>query len=339
MTIHKDNPWETKSEISALITLPERDVSLFASASGPPRLRGEPVVILFTGAGGPAATYVKVQQHLSGFVRTLFYDRAGYDRSTLPSNTVGPLTAQGAAHDLDALLEKIDVRPPYILMGHSYGGIPLREFLHLQLTKHPSASPLADIAGVVLYDTATEVVLALFSRVPSADLVAVSRDVDWEELTNLREESGMTDDEWTRALEAGQRTAQKLAEKGEDTHGSARSLAERKQLETHAYRGGNVAVIRCNSTRDYQMMYDEGVRLGGGSEEERKGARKFIDDWSLYTYGLVKVQVDLVDGHGSALYRELMDWGHDSPFRKPELAGDAIKWVLNELRKQEFESH
>ncbi|OCT46101.1 alpha/beta hydrolase fold family protein [Cladophialophora carrionii] len=338
MTIRKNNPWETKSEISGLIPLPERDVSLSAHASGPPRHHGEPVVILFTGAGAPAATYVKVQQRLSRFVRTLFYDRAGYDRSTLPSNGES-LTAHNTAHDLDALLEKIGVSPPYILVGHSYGGIPLREFLHLQLTKHrPPFSPLAVIAGVVLYDTGTEVAFALFPRIPSADLVAVTKDVDWEGLTHLRQESGMTDDEWDYAIEAGLRTATKLATKRQDTHASARSLAERRQFENHTYRSGNVVVIRCNSVRDYQRMYDEGVRLGGGTEEERRGATKFIEDCSLHTYTMVKAQVDLVDQHGNALYRELMDWGHDSPFRNPDLVGDAVKWVLDELRKQE-ESH
>ena len=333
MTIHRHNPWEEDTDISALVPLPSGDVSLFAHASGPSRRHGDPVVILFTGAGGPAAIYVKVQQHLSTFVRTLFYDRAGYDRSTLPS--IGaPLTAEGTTQDLDALLEEIDVPPPYILLAHSFGGIPLREFLQYQLQKYKPAKVTDIIAGAVLYDTVTELAFALFPRLPSKDLVAVIKDVDWEELTNLKEESGMTDAEWEYAIDAAGRTREKVQGR-EDTHRSARELAEKRQLEEHVYDCGNLAVIRCNMARDYEVMYDEGVRLGGGTEEEEEGARRFIHDFKLYAYLFQRPQVELVGQRGSVYYEELVDWGHDSIMRKPEIVGEAIKWTLNELKKKE----
>ncbi|KAJ9606075.1 hypothetical protein H2200_009036 [Cladophialophora chaetospira] len=330
MTIRKHNPWETSSDISALMPLGTRNVSLFAHASGLSRHQGDPVVIFFTGAGAPAAGYIKVQQHISSFVRTLFYDRAGYDRSTLPSSNVESLTAQDAAKDLGALLKQIDVLPPYILVGHSYGGILLREFLHLQLKEHHPTDPTEVIAGVVLYDTGTELEYAFFPRLPSADLLAVSNDIDWEVLTKLKAESGMTDEEWSDAMEAGQRTREKVAQR-EDTHGSARVLAEKMQLERHIYKGGNLAVIRCNSARDYQMMYDEGVRIGGGTKEERAGARKFIHEWGMHNFPMAKVQGELVGDQGNTLHQELPHWGHDSVFRKPELVGDVVEWVLHKL--------
>ncbi|OAP55204.1 hypothetical protein AYL99_10904 [Fonsecaea erecta] len=331
MTIHKHNPWEEDTSISALVSLPSRDLSLFARASGPARRPGDPVAILFTGAGGPLAIYVKVEQHLCTFVRTLFYDRAGYDLSTLPSN-VETLTAEDGARDLDALLDKIGVHPPYLLIGHSYGGIPLREFLHHQLIKYRPARATDVISGAVLYDTGSELEWALFPRIPSADLVTVSQDVDWEKLTNLRAESGMTDEEWNAAIQASMRTIKGI--RREDTHASARTLAEKLQLEKHPYDGGILAVIRCNSARDYEKMYDEGVRLGGGTQQERRGARQFIEEWKMFNYQMVKAQVDLVGStiNGGILFRELMDWGHDSPLRKPELVGDAVRWVLAELK-------
>ncbi|KIX93944.1 uncharacterized protein Z520_10281 [Fonsecaea multimorphosa CBS 102226] len=333
MTIRKHNPWEEDAPVSALVSLPARDLSLFARASGPARRPGDPVAILFTGAGGALAAYVKVEQHLCTFVRTLFYDRAGYDLSTLPSN-VESLTAQDGAIDLDALLSKIDVGPPYLLIGHSFGGIPLREFLHHQLVKHRPAKTTDIISGVVLYDTVSELAWALFPRMPSADLLAVSQDVDWEELTNFKTESGMTDEEWNAAIEASLRTIK--GARREDTHGSARALAKKQQLEKHTYHGGILAVIRCNMAGDYQKMYDEGVRLGGGTQKEREGAKQFIEEWKMYSYQMVKAQVDLVGSsdQGSILFRELMDWGHDSLMRKPELVGDAVRWVLAALEEK-----
>ena len=333
MTIHKHNPWEIGSDISSLVPLPTRNVTLYAHARGPPRLQArDPVLIFFTGADGPSAVYTKVQQHLSTFVRTLFYDRAGYDRSSLPSPASKSLTAEDTALDLAALLDSINLPPPYILVGHSFGGIPLREFLASLLERKPKTANVTDlVAGVVLYDTGVELEFLVWPHLPSADLLAVSKDIDWEELTHLREESGMSDEEWQNAIEASQRTAEKGTAKREDTHGSARVLAEKRQLERHVYAGGNLVVIRCHSAGDYQIMYDEGVRLGSGTKKEREGARRFINDWSVHNYVMAKAQVDLVGGeggNGNVLYRELMDWGHDSLFRRPTLVGDAVRWVL-----------
>lgn len=336
MTIRKHNPWESSCDISALVPLPSRGCSLFAHASGPVRRPGGPVVIFFTGAGAASAVYVKVQQHLSNFVRTLFYDRAGYNESTLPVEGT-TLLAQDGAKDLNALLKAIDVPPPYILLGHSFGSIPLREFLHFQLAEHQSAKPTDVVPGIVLCDTAVELEFELFKRIPSIELVTIGKGVDWEESTNFREECGMTDEEYQAAIESSQRTAEKGTAKREDTRGSARALAERMQLETHAYSGGNLAVRRFNSAADYQKLCDEGVRLGVGSEQERRLARKFIHDWKIYNYTMVKAQIDLVGEHGRTQYRELMDWGHDGLLREPTLAGDAVRWILDELGTKQDE--
>ncbi|KAK5461389.1 hypothetical protein LTS15_003452 [Exophiala xenobiotica] len=378
MTIHKHNPWLTRPQISGLIPLPDRGLSLFASSSGPSRKPGEPVVIFFTGAGAPCASYIKVQEHLASFVRTLFFDRAGYDRSTLPSSTRdndggGPLQllAEDGARDLDALLRTIGVDPPYILVGHSFGGIPAREFLHLQVQHLESrgqqeagraeggegevevervsrVTHVTDvIAGMVLYDTATELVLGFYPRVPSVELVEISKDVDWEAVTHLREESGLSDEQWEYIIEAVERTGPRGA-KREDTHGSARALAKKRQLERHAYKGGILSVVRCNSTMDYQRMYDEGVKLGAGTQEQRRLARRFIEDWGLYNCQMVRAQLDLVvrDGEEGERARHASDapqyvyherWGHDSPLRKRELMGDPVRWVLEQWRKMKEE--
>lgn len=373
MTIRKKNPWNDCPQVSALVPLPDREVSLFASSSGPTRGgSNDPVAIFFPGAGAPIAAYIKVQQHLSKFVRTLFHDRAGYDRSTMPPRSRESLTAEDAALDLDSLLRRIDVRPPYILIGHSYGGILAREFLQLQLSRknyrrdtakesgssaeveHYAPRPIVTdtISGLVLYDAATELALALFPRVPPTELLAVSHDVDWIALTNLRAECGMTDEEWDATMAAIERTAATGAPDREDTHGSADRLARKRQFERGVYAGGDMVVVRCNSTRDYQTLYDEGVRLGGGTEEERRRATEFIRLWGMFNYQMIRAQIDLVpvsfqrgdvgglapgvqaEDSANVRYIEYMDWGHDSPFRKPELVGDAVRWALRRKKKK-----
>lgn len=384
MTIHKhkDNPWLTRPHISGLISLPSRGVSLVASCSGPPVARrrrhptddddkDDPIVIFFTGAGGPLALYVKVQQCLSAFVRAFLFDRAGYDRSSLRDNDNGPLLAEDGALDLACLLDTLDISPPYVLVGHSFGGICLREFLNVivasnegaepECTPSPTSTdpilekndngngkrleenrtmtrrksnPLKDvIAGIVLVDTATELMLSLYPRVPAAELVAVAADVDWERVTHLREQSGMTDREWDDAIAAAVRTRHKVAGM-EDTHLSAWRLAQKRQLELQTYKGGILSVVRCNSAVDYQRMYDEGVKIGGGTDEERARARMFIDKWRTFAHEVSKAQLDLVEDEDTKRYAYLDGFGHDGLLRKREMVGDPVRWVLSEWHKR-----
>jgi pimeloyl-ACP methyl ester carboxylesterase len=72
------------------------------------------------------------------------YDRAGYGRSEL-----GALPAHGrqSAADLHALLGKLQVPGPYLLVGHSYGGRVVRLF---------AAAYPSDTGGLILEDTSHE---------------------------------------------------------------------------------------------------------------------------------------------------------------------------------------
>ena len=100
-----------------------------------------PVVVLEHGAFGCAADWAVVQERLGAKgLRSLAYDRAGLGHSD-----PGPKPRDGRAivADLAALLRELDEPGPYVLVGHSMGGLMVRLFA---LT-HPDRS-----AGVVLVD-------------------------------------------------------------------------------------------------------------------------------------------------------------------------------------------
>ena len=62
---------------------------------------------------------------MSAFTRVCSYDRAGYgwsDRHTTPRNS------RVIVQELHALLSAAGVHPPYILVGHSFGGFNIRVF-------------------------------------------------------------------------------------------------------------------------------------------------------------------------------------------------------------------
>ena len=85
-------------------------------------------------------SWYKVEKAVSRFATTVSYDRAGVLWSERGSE---PKTGEAMANDLDALLNKVGVFGPYIVVGHSLAGITTRTFI----SNHGD-----NIAGVVLVD-------------------------------------------------------------------------------------------------------------------------------------------------------------------------------------------
>lgn len=108
--------------------------------------RGSPTVILEAGSGSDLSTWSKVQPEIAKFTRVCSYSRAGLGKSSIPDNTI-QFDALKTTNDLHILLNNPLIRsnspPPYILVGHSYGGLYLRNFLE----QYPQ-----DVAGMVLVE-------------------------------------------------------------------------------------------------------------------------------------------------------------------------------------------
>jgi pimeloyl-ACP methyl ester carboxylesterase len=102
--------------------------------------RGSPVVVLETGLGGGHTGWGAVQPELSRTTRVCSYDRAGLELSQLAPKQA---SAIAKADQLHALLAAAHVKPPYILVGQSYGGLLVRVYT----ARHPR-----DVVGIVLVD-------------------------------------------------------------------------------------------------------------------------------------------------------------------------------------------
>lgn len=105
-------------------------------------LDSRPTVILEQGGGGNTLAWFMVQPELAQTTRVCSYDRAGQGWSE-----PGPLPRDGAhiSSDLHALLAAAGIPGPYVLAGHSYGGIFIRSFA----SQYPE-----EVAGLVLLDSA-----------------------------------------------------------------------------------------------------------------------------------------------------------------------------------------
>jgi pimeloyl-ACP methyl ester carboxylesterase len=102
---------------------------------------GSPTVVLQPGAGGTSASMGWVAPAVANQTRVCVYDRAGRGGS---EPGVGPQDGARVATDLHTLLHKAGVPGPYVLAGHSFGGLYVRIFA----AHYPD-----EVAGLVLIDS------------------------------------------------------------------------------------------------------------------------------------------------------------------------------------------
>lgn len=117
---------------------------------GGPRLnlliggQGSPAVIFEGGFGAGIASWSTVQKDIAAFAQTVSYDRAGLNQSEPGPK---PRSAKQIATELKTALQKAGVKPPYVLVGHSFGGVYVRVFADM----YPK-----DVIGMVLIDPSQE---------------------------------------------------------------------------------------------------------------------------------------------------------------------------------------
>ncbi|KAJ5915714.1 alpha/beta hydrolase fold protein [Penicillium verhagenii] len=288
---------------------------LFTSASGPPRTPSDPLVVIVAGAGDVTSSYTALAPLVAKFARILLYDRSGLGRSEPGRPDGSPIIA---AKELHRLLHTMQLSPPLLLAGHSYGGIVAREYLHL----YPG-----DVAGMVLLDSATERQSDYF-RVPDLRISAVQGDLNFAQVTGLRADTVLSRDEWrVRAIDMA-RGAEAAQAEANSFVSACRSLAGKKQLDGQAMGSRPVSVIRCNSARDYERIYQRGVEVGNGSVQQQKEFRELLDRWPRIDQDLQEDQLRL-----SSFTRlvHLPDCGHNVHLVRPDVVAGEIHWVLKQL--------
>jgi len=112
-----------------------RRLNLYCSGSG------KPAVILEAGAGGSMLDWYTIQPAIARTTEVCSYDRAGREFSDPALASASGLAS--AVDDLHALLHAATIASPYVLVGHSLGGVIVLSFADRYR---------AEVAGTVLVD-------------------------------------------------------------------------------------------------------------------------------------------------------------------------------------------
>jgi len=101
---------------------------------------GEPTVVFEAGIGATHLNWRTIQETIAENARAVSYDRCGLGWS---SRCRTARTPANIAAELHQMLHGAGLKPPFVLVGHSFGGLVMRRFALL----YPG-----EVAGVVLVD-------------------------------------------------------------------------------------------------------------------------------------------------------------------------------------------
>lgn len=132
-------PWVAISRDAILVVNGQNFHLETVGASGP-------FVIFEAGQGNDSTSWKLTAGPIATFAQAVLYDRPGLGQSLPMMQKDSAVTADEVAASLRALLAAADIRPPYILVGHSLGGLYVQMFAR----KYPM-----DVSGVVLLDSSS----------------------------------------------------------------------------------------------------------------------------------------------------------------------------------------
>jgi pimeloyl-ACP methyl ester carboxylesterase len=113
---------------------PDRAVEVFEAGAG------DATVVFESGFGNDWSPWEPVANEVSAEARVFAYSRPGYGQS---DSSEDPRDASHIVENLRALLARHGFAPPYVLVGHSFGGA----YMELFAKEHPD-----EVVGLVLVD-------------------------------------------------------------------------------------------------------------------------------------------------------------------------------------------
>lgn len=102
---------------------------------------GNSTLIIETGIGNSFYDWYPFIEEIKDYFTVIIYHRQGYGKSDVP---IQPRTTRNIASELNMLIKKIGIKDKYILMGHSFGGLCVQQYVKM----YPN-----EIKAIVLLDS------------------------------------------------------------------------------------------------------------------------------------------------------------------------------------------
>ncbi|EPE32438.1 alpha/beta-Hydrolase [Glarea lozoyensis ATCC 20868] len=294
--------------------------SLALYAHGPSPTPSQPVVFFINGIATSSLVWAGVLKLLPSTLRSYTYDRSGFSASN-PSPL--PPTPENIALELSRLMKNTPITNPLILVGHSWAGVLIREFIAL--------TGGSQIAGLVLVDANLETSLQVLN-VLDPQLRAVFKGVEHYEGSGIAREHKLTSEEWDAFIK-DERSAKFVlqAENESKEYEPGFGTLLKKELAKKQPLLGDAPVFVTGGmrSRDWNGLYAAGVAKGNGTEEQRRYAREMIDGADEKHMGLIREHLKL-STRGKLVWA--YESGHFVQLTQPELVVEGVEWVLDELK-------
>ncbi|KAE8419881.1 Alpha/Beta hydrolase protein [Aspergillus pseudocaelatus] len=300
-----------------LVNIGTHSLALYTHGAEPSSSK-DPVILFISGVASDALNWQAVVRLLGPSLRSYTYDRSGYNNSE--SSPLTP-SAENVALELSLLIEKAPIPNPLILVGHSWAGVLIHEYIALKGTDQ--------IAGLVLVDANHETA-PLVMDVNDPILWAVAAGVDPYSAWGVEAEHKLTQEEWDafRAVETTEKF--KLIEYKEEIENYIPSFEtlRKKELKQPIVGDKPVYVIGGMRSRDWNGLYKAGVAKGNGTEEQRSYVRELIETVDAKNERLMKEFLKISTKSELVFATES---GHFVQMTQPEIVVDGVKWVLQNL--------
>lgn len=307
--------WNT-GETSGRVSIGSHN--LWLAVYGPDRKDGEPLVIIIPGLANNTTSWAAVRRGIATSARVLQYERSGHVKSDV---SPAKPTATTIAMELSLLLKSANLKPPYVVVAHSWGGILSREFLAL----HPH-----DIIGMVFIEANQERTLEVLDwrQLAQSSLLAC---VDGLDATGMSQNHKLTDEEWrnflyTQSTESHQRQAAlEIAEYAN----SFPTLKAKSQLHRKPPFLGNhpVCVIRGNNRADFEKLLKAGLAQGNGDSAKQIAFEEMLSTWDEKDESL---QSEILSLSSCTRYIETENSGHNVQLSEPDVIVEGVCWVLSQ---------
>ena len=312
--------------------------SLFVSTHGLPRTSpSQPIIVLINGTAATTARWAALIRALSPYARLVAYDRSNVGRSeALPDPS--PPNMDSVALDLHMLLKAINLQPPYLLLGFSWGG--------MLATYFASTFPLpqSSVVGLVLLDAGAPTQSPpsgtdAFTNDPGTpwshpSVMTIARNLDVLALTCPPERTQLTDDEYAY-LQSSTSTPQHAASAALEFQGLQASYQPFKSLNLFTrspppFSSMPICLVHSHAYHSFQQIYDAGTSPphNNGTDAERQQFRDLLTTWRDRVLENQKQFLSLTEPELGRSVMAKEETGHDVMMMDVEACVEGVTWVL-----------